>query len=156
MLNRRNAVIALGIAAMGGCNELSTFGRKSALRAFDVSVPSEVTTRFLARVRGFADNEGFVFRARNIASSIGVSHTFAARRRDIWVEGLNLPRDVPNPVPTNEAGEPVYPLEIDQTRFRVIFYAGDVQPSAAVLDEVVEKFSRAVQEVSGVIVLQVQ
>lgn len=142
-------MLMLGVAA---CSDPSMTLYRTSLLTLDIRLPPERTTDLLAQLRTFAHQHGFGIWMRTNRSGIGSDRAFELRRRDIWIEGGNPLRDIPAVIPMPSNGRPVAPMEIDQGRFVVDFYAGDVEPSDAALEEVVSAFIASMETVAGVTV----
>lgn len=149
MLKRRTLLSAafctLGAASCGPSFELY----KVALRAADISLPPERTEELLRQLRVFARANGFRIAIRRMPSSIGTSHAFELRRRDLWIVGTNPLKDTPHYNPPLDADGHLI-MEIDASKFSVSFHRGDLDPQPETLDAMVAAFIASMESVEGV------
>jgi hypothetical protein len=147
MLSRRTLIVATAASFCVACSD-GGVTHKPALATLTVSIPDGATDRLLSTIRAFASKRDYVFRTREVRSSIGTRTLFELRGDDIWIEGLNPLTPVP-PVLPDSGGPPDPHLRIDESRFTVMFFEGRRTPSESALEAAIAEFTADIEASVG-------
>lgn len=145
---RRRIVEAIFLSVVASC--APSVREKRELRSFEVRVPAARAEEFATALHEYAAANNFLIRTVNRNSGAGADRPFELRRRDLWIEGMNPPKEIPAVVPAPSNGRPGVRIEIDSERFIVGFYRGDIEPTEAALTEASNDFVASVRTVPGV------